>query len=52
MTVRLRERRTAHADTRREYWDERVRRMQHWSDHLEFLRDGATVTIGKFQQRA
>lgn len=54
------ERQLAHCDnnavrrayTRGEYWDERVRMMQHWSDHLDFLRDGATVTIGKFQQRA
>jgi len=22
--------------------------MQHWSDHLEFLRDGATILKGKF----
>lgn len=31
------------AYTRGEYWDERVRMMQHWSDHLEQLRDGAKV---------
>jgi integrase len=45
------ERQLAHCDnnavrrayTRGEYWDERVRMMQHWSDHLEVLRDGATV---------
>lgn len=50
------ERQLAHCDsnavrrayTRGEYWDERVRMMQHWSDHLDFLRDGATVVAGKF----
>ncbi|MFL9841172.1 integrase arm-type DNA-binding domain-containing protein [Sphingomonas sp. ST-64] len=50
------ERQLAHCDnnavrrayTRGEYWDERVRMMQHWSDHLDFLRDGATVLAGKF----
>jgi integrase len=51
------ERQLAHADnnavrcayTRGEYWDERVRMMQHWSDHLDFLRDGAKVLQGKFK---
>ncbi|UUL83764.1 tyrosine-type recombinase/integrase [Sphingomonas qomolangmaensis] len=50
------ERQLAHCDnnavrrayTRGEYWEERVRMMQHWSDHLEFLRDGAKVLGGKF----
>lgn len=50
------ERQLAHCDnnavrrayTRGEYWDERVRMMQHWSDHLDFLRDGAKVIEGKF----
>ena len=50
------ERQLAHCDNnavrrayaRGEYWDERVRMMQHWSDHLDFLRDGATVIKGKF----
>lgn len=45
------ERQLAHCDnnavrrayTRGEYWEERVRMMQHWSDHLDFLRDGAKV---------
>ncbi len=49
------ERQLAHCDnnavrrayTRGEYWDERVRMMQHWSDHLDFLRDGATVLTGR-----
>jgi integrase len=27
-----------------------VRRMQHWSDHLDFLRDGAMVLKGKFDK--
>lgn len=50
------ERQLAHCDnnavrrayTRGEYWNERVRMMQHWSDHLDFLRDGAKVLTGKF----
>lgn len=50
------ERQLAHSDnnavrrayTRGEYWDERVKMMQHWSDHLDFLRDGAKVLKGKF----
>jgi integrase len=50
------ERQLAHCDTnavrraytRGEYWEERVRMMQHWSDHLDFLRDGAKVLKGNF----
>jgi integrase len=50
------ERQLAHCDNnavrrayaRGEYWDERVRMMQQWSDHLDFLRDGAKVLKGKF----
>ena len=50
------ERQLAHCDnnavrrayTRGEYWDERVRMMQHWSDHLDFLREGAKILKGKF----
>jgi len=50
------ERQLAHCDNnavrrayaRGEYWDERIKMMQHWSDHLDFLRDGATVLKGKF----
>jgi len=50
------ERQLAHQDnnavrrayTRGEYWDERVKMMQHWSDHLDFLRDGAKVLEGRF----
>lgn len=50
------ERQLAHCDnnavrrayTRGEYWEERVRMMQHWSDHLDFLRDGAQVLKGRF----
>jgi integrase len=38
------------AYTRGEYWDERVRMMQHWSDHLDFLRDGAKLLTGKFEK--
>lgn len=33
-----------------EYWDKRVRMMQHWSNHLDFLRDGAKVIKGELQQ--
>jgi len=52
------ERQLAHCDnnavrrayTRGEYWDERVRMMQHWSDHLDFLRDGAKVINGDFKK--
>lgn len=54
------ERQLAHCDnnavrrayTRGEYWEERVRMMQHWSDHLDFLRDGAEVVRGNFIQGA
>jgi len=50
------ERQLAHCDNnavrrayaRGEYWDERVKMMQHWSNHLDFLRDGAKVLKGKF----
>ncbi len=53
------ERQLAHADgnkvrrayTRGEYWDERVRMMQHWSDYLDQLRDGATIIQAKFGAR-
>jgi len=52
------ERQLAHCDnnavrrayTRGEYWDERVRMMQHWSDHIDFLRDGAKVLKGPFKK--
>ncbi|MGJ3647610.1 tyrosine-type recombinase/integrase [Sphingomonas sp. GlSt437] len=36
------------AYTRGEYWDERVRMMQHWSDHLDQLRDGAKILRPQF----
>jgi integrase len=50
------ERQLAHADNnavrrayaRGEYWDERVRMMQHWSDFLDDLRDGATILRPNF----
>jgi integrase len=50
------ERQLAHADNnavrrayaRGEYWDERVRMMQHWSDFLDELRDGATILRPNF----
>lgn len=52
------ERQLAHCDnnavrrayTRGEYWDERVRMMQHWSDHIDFLRDGAKLLKGPFKK--
>jgi len=52
------ERQLAHCDnnavrrayTRGEYWDERVRMMQHWSDHLDFLRIGSKVIKGDFSK--
>lgn len=39
------------AYTRGEYWDERVRMMQFWSDELERLRDGAVVIKAAFGHR-
>jgi integrase len=50
------ERQLAHADgnkvrrayTRGAYWEERVRMMQHWSDYLDQLRDGAAILTGRF----
>jgi integrase len=37
------------AYTRGEYWDERVHMMQHWSDYLDQLRDGAKVLRPDFK---
>ncbi|ATE65661.1 tyrosine-type recombinase/integrase [Rhizorhabdus dicambivorans] len=39
------------AYTRGEYWDERVKMMQHWSDYLEQLRDGAKILRPHFGVR-
>lgn len=36
------------AYTRGEYWDERVRMMQYWSDHLDRLREGTANVRQKF----
>ncbi len=36
------------AYTRGEYCDERVRMMQHWSDYLDQLRDGAKILRPQF----
>jgi integrase len=36
------------AYTRGEYWDERVRMMQHWSDHLNQLKDGPKILRPSF----
>ncbi|WP_342657275.1 tyrosine-type recombinase/integrase [Sphingomonas sp. NY01] len=52
------ERQLAHCDnnavrrayTRGEYWDERVRMMQHWSDHLDSLRQEQKVVTGVFRE--
>ena len=38
------------AYTRGEYWDERVRMMQYWSDQLDEMRDGARVLKPKFRR--
>jgi integrase len=54
------ERQLAHADgnsirrayARGQYWDERVRMMQHWSDYLDQLREGATILRPKFGHSA
>ena len=53
------ERQLAHADsnkvrrayTRGEYWDERIRMMQHWSDYLDQLRNGVKILTGNFGVR-
>ncbi|MDE2043293.1 MAG: site-specific integrase, partial [Alphaproteobacteria bacterium] len=52
------ERQLGHAeldDVRRAYargahWDERVLMMQEWSDHLDELRVGAKIIVGKFRK--
>ena len=36
------------AYTRGEYWEERVRMMQYWSDHIDKLRGGAQIIMGRF----
>ncbi len=54
------ERQLAHQDSnavrrayaRGEFWEERVRMMQHWSDYLDEPRAGAKVLKGDFGQRA
>lgn len=38
------------AYTRGEYWDERVRMMQYWSDQLDEMRDGAKVLKPNFRR--
>jgi len=53
------ERQLAHVDrdtvrsayTRGEYWDERTKMMQYWSDHLDGLRDGAKILKANFGRR-
>ena len=39
------------AYTRGEYWEERVRMMQHWSDYLDELRGGAQILRPDFGRR-
>lgn len=39
------------AYARGQYWDERVRMMQHWSDYLDQLRTGGQVLSVEFGQR-
>lgn len=39
------------AYTRREYLEERVRMMQHWSDYLDELRGGAQIPRPDFGRR-
>ncbi|MFZ5700956.1 MAG: tyrosine-type recombinase/integrase [Pseudomonadota bacterium] len=54
------ERQLAHLDTnatrrvytRGEYWDERVRMMQHWSDYLDELQGGAQILRPAFGMSA
>jgi integrase len=49
------ERQLAHCDnnsvrrayTRGEYWNERIRMMQHWSDHLDLLQGGVKGSKGR-----
>lgn len=40
------------AYSRGEHWDERSRMMNHWSDYLDQLRDGATILHGQFRKPA
>ncbi|MFT5331004.1 MAG: integrase [Parasphingorhabdus sp.] len=50
------ERQLAHAESnsvrrayaRGQYWEERVKMMQHWSDYIDQLRDGATILRPQF----
>ncbi len=39
------------AYARGEYWDERVKMMQHWSDYLDELRDGGKILKPDFGRR-
>lgn len=40
------------AYTRGEYWGERVRMMQHWSNHLDELRTNGNVGQADFDRKA
>ena len=39
------------AYVRGEHWNERVKMMQHWSDYLEQIREGAQILKPKFARR-
>lgn len=39
------------AYARAEFWDERVRMMQHWSDYLDQLRNAPGITVGRRGQK-
>lgn len=39
------------ACARGEYWDERVKMMQHWVRSLDVLREGAKIVTGRFPKR-
>lgn len=43
--------RVRRAYARGQYWDERVRMMQHWSDYLDRLRIGGDVLEVDFRRR-
>jgi hypothetical protein len=52
------ERQLAHQETgvrrayaRGEYWNERVEMMQHWSDHLDTLRETAPPLTRRFPKK-
>jgi len=40
------------AYTRGEYWDERIKMMQHWSDYLDTLRNDGKILRPDFRKTA